>query len=199
MGYRQCILTTSDFPVQALAAPRIMARVTEQPTAALVQAARGGDRGAFTTLYERHQRFVHTLLLAYAPPDEIPDLLQEVFFGAWMQLNTLRDASAFSGWLGAIARNVGRMNVRARHEHVSLSPDIQAHEVSPDVVLDAERVLALISTLPEHFREPLLLRLVEGMNGDEIASHLDMTHAAVRVNLHRGMKQLREMMEKHDA
>ena len=176
-----------------------MPRATEQPAAALVQAARGGDRDAFACVYERHQRFVHALLLAYAPPDETPDLLQEVFFTAWMQLDTLRDVSAFPGWLAAIARNVGRMNARERREHVSLSPEIQSREVPPDVILDAERALALISALPQHFREPLLLRLVEGMHGEEIAAHLDMSHAAVRVNLHRGMKQLREMMERHDV
>ena len=182
-----------------MAAPQILPRVTDEPsTAALVRAAREGDRDAFAVLYERHRRFANALLLSYAPPDDVPDLLQEVFLTAWTQLSNLRETSAFPGWLGAIARNVGRMSVRARREHVSLTSDIQSHEAPPDAVLDAARALALISTLPAHLREPLLLRLVEGMDGEEIAVNLDMSHAAVRVNLHRGMKRLRELMEKHD-
>jgi len=91
------------------------------------------------------------------------------------------------------------MSLRDRREHVSLSPDIQSNDPEPDTALDAAHVLALISRLPEHFREPLLLRLVEGMDGEEIAAHLDVSHAAVRVNLHRGMKRLREMMEKENV
>ena len=171
--------------------------MTDEPNpAALVQAAREGDRDAFAVLYERHKRFVNALLLAYAPPDDVPDLLQEVFLTAWTQLKNLRDTSAFPGWIGAIARNVGRMSVRSRREHVSLTADIQSYETPPDAAIDASRALALISALPEHLREPLLMRLVEGMDGEEIAANLDMSHAAVRVNLHRGMKRLRDMMEK---
>lgn len=168
----------------------------ESPTTeTLVRAARDGNRESFTVLYDHHVRFVHTLLLAYAQPDEIPDLVQEVFFTAWKQLPALRDPSAFPGWLGAIARNVGRMHVRVRREYVQLSNEIQSSEVAPESALDAERALRLIGTLPDNQREPLLLRLVEGMNGEEIALHLQMSHTAVRVNLHRGMKRLRELME----
>jgi RNA polymerase sigma-70 factor (ECF subfamily) len=60
---------------------------------------------------------------------------------------------------------------------------------------EAAEILALIQSLPEAYRETLILRLVEGMTGPEIASRTGLTHASVRVNLHRGMKQLREKME----
>jgi RNA polymerase sigma-70 factor (ECF subfamily) len=52
-------------------------------------------------------------------------------------------------------------------------------------------VLAAIRALPEAYRETLVLRLVEGMTGPEIAQRTGLTAASVRVNLHRGMKQLR--------
>jgi RNA polymerase sigma-70 factor (ECF subfamily) len=48
--------------------------------------------------------------------------------------------------------------------------------------------------LPEAYRETLVLRLVEGMTGPEIAARTGLTAASVRVNLHRGMKQLREKL-----
>jgi RNA polymerase sigma-70 factor (ECF subfamily) len=46
-------------------------------------------------------------------------------------------------------------------------------------------------SLSEAYRETVILRLVEGMTGPEIAAHTGMTHGSVRVNLHRGMEQLR--------
>jgi RNA polymerase sigma-70 factor (ECF subfamily) len=55
-------------------------------------------------------------------------------------------------------------------------------------------ILALVRSLPETYREPLILRLVEGMTGPEIAARTGLTPGSVRVNLHRGMQQLREKL-----
>ena len=55
-------------------------------------------------------------------------------------------------------------------------------------------MLAAIRSLPEAYRETLMLRLVEGMTGPEIAARTGLTAASVRVNLHRGMKKLRERL-----
>ena len=56
---------------------------------------------------------------------------------------------------------------------------------SPAAILDA------IRNLPDAYREILILRLVEGMTGPEIAERTGLTHGSVRVTLHRGMHQLR--------
>ena len=55
-------------------------------------------------------------------------------------------------------------------------------------------VLDVIRRLPEAYRDTLLMRLVEGMTGAEIAERSGLTPASVRVNLHRGMKLLREKL-----
>ena len=60
--------------------------------------------------------------------------------------------------------------------------------------LEPAKVLALIRTLPEAYRETLVLRLVEGMTGPEIAQRTGLTAGSVRVNLHRGMQQLRQKL-----
>ncbi len=52
-------------------------------------------------------------------------------------------------------------------------------------------ILEAVMSLSETYRETLILRLVEGMTGPEIAARTGMTHGSVRVNLHRGMEQLR--------
>ena len=53
-----------------------------------------------------------------------------------------------------------------------------------------------IQSLPDAYREPLILRLVEGLSGPRIAELTGMTHQSVRVNLSRGMAQLRTLLEK---
>ena len=55
-------------------------------------------------------------------------------------------------------------------------------------------MLEAIRGLPEAYREPLILRLVEGMTGPEISARVGLTPDSVRVNLHRGMKLLRERL-----
>ena len=55
----------------------------------------------------------------------------------------------------------------------------------------AAAILEAVLSLSQAYRETLILRLVEGMTGPEIAARTGMTHGSVRVNLHRGMEQLR--------
>jgi RNA polymerase sigma-70 factor (ECF subfamily) len=59
---------------------------------------------------------------------------------------------------------------------------------------EAAEALEIIRALPEAYRETLVLRLVEGMTGPEIAARTGLQPASVRVNLHRGMKLLRERL-----
>lgn len=157
----------------------------------LVSAARRGDRAAFGQLYARFARMVHGVLLARVAPPEVDDLVQDVFLTALRQLHTLRDDRAFPGWLATIARNQANDHYRRSRETTELTENI-ADANMPDP--EARAALEAIRTLPEAYRETLMMRLVEGMTGDEIAARTGLTPASVRVNLHRGMKQLREKL-----
>jgi RNA polymerase sigma-70 factor (ECF subfamily) len=159
--------------------------------AVLVRAARDGNRAAFGRLYDRYSRMVHGILLARAPRAEVDDLVQDVFLSALRQLRTLRDVAAFGGWLARIARNRAHDYYRRSRESVELTDDLAGPDPPNPEALAA---LDAIRSLPAAYREPLILRLVEGMTGDEIAACTGLTSASVRVNLHRGMKQLREKL-----
>lgn len=160
----------------------------------LIRAAVAGDRGAFGELYVRYARMVHGILLARVPPGEAEDLVQEVFMSAMKQLRGLRTAAAFRGWLGAIARNRAIDYFRSARNSEPLDEVVErTHGVRPGGE-DAFEVLDLIRTLPEAYRETLILRLVEGMTGPEIAEQTGLTADSVRVNLCRGMKMLRELL-----
>ena len=155
---------------------------------ALVSAARQGDREAFGQLYERFARMVYGILLARVPRRDAEDLVQDVFLSALRQLQGLRNDAAFPGWLAMIARNRANDHYRRAVETSEMSEDLGA-QAAPNA--EALTVLAVIRTLPEAYRETLILRLVEGMTGEEIAARAGLTPASVRVNLHRGMKKLR--------
>jgi RNA polymerase sigma-70 factor (ECF subfamily) len=165
----------------------------------LVEAARAGDRAAFGRLYDRYARMVHGILLARVPLSEVDDLVHDVFLLALPRLHSLRDVNRFGAWLAAIARNRASDYHRQSVDEVELTDDLSGNNAGGQVTIgphDAEAacILAVIRTLPESYRETLLLRLVEGMTGPEIAARTGLTPGSVRVNLHRGMQQLREKL-----
>jgi RNA polymerase sigma-70 factor (ECF subfamily) len=138
---------------------------------------------------------VHAILLARVPAGDAEDLVQDVFMAAMRQLRGLRTAAAFRGWLGAIARNRAVDYHRESRERVPLDEVPPAHGASADTSQDAFLVMGAIRALPEAYRETLIMRLVEGMTGPEIAERTGLTPDSVRVNLCRGMKMLREKLE----
>lgn len=174
--------------------PAARVRVTEPSTVALlVKAVRRGEQDAFAKLYGLYTPMVHGVLLARVPWSEVDDLVQDVFLVALRRLSTLRDDAAFGGWLAMIARNRAMDFHRRRRETEELNEDI-AGSSQPDTEHEAAQALEVICELPEAYRETLILRLVEGMTGPEIADRTGLTAASVRVNLHRGMKLLRERL-----
>lgn len=162
----------------------------------LARAAQDGDKAAFGALYERYARMIHGLLLARAPRADVDDLVQDVFLTAWNRLAALREPAAFGGWLATIARNRATdFHRRGTEVEVELPANLAAHDATAERT-DALQLLAMVKSLPEAYRETLVLRLVEGMTGPEIAAKTGLTAASVRVNLHRGMKMLREKLGK---
>ena len=156
-----------------------------------IRAAAAGDREAFGQLYGCYFRMVHAVLLGRVPRRDVDDLVQDVFLTAFTRLKGLREPAAFGGWLATIARNRATDHLRRSHEQVELPDELpggQAIEADTLAVLDAVR------KLPDAYRDTLLMRLVEGMTGAEIADRAGLTEGSVRVNLHRGMALLREKL-----
>jgi RNA polymerase sigma-70 factor (ECF subfamily) len=173
--------------------------------ARLVEAARQGDRVAFGRLYDRYARLVHGILLARVPLREVDDLVHDAFLQALRQLHALRDSTRFGAWLAAITRNRANDYHRDAVDEVELPEGLSEDHAAGTTIgssnsqnenEEAAYLLAAIRELPETYREPLLLRLVEGMTGPEIAARTGLTRGSVRVNLHRGMQQLREKLSR---
>jgi len=161
-----------------------------------VGAARNGDRAAFGRLYNRYARMVHGLLLAKVPVGEVDDLVQDVFVMALRRLSTLRKTGSFGAWLAAIARNLANDYYRRSATEDQLVDDTPETETKSGIASTddegaAAAILDAVRSLPDTYRETLILRLVEGMTGPEIAARTGLTNGSVRVNLHRGMQLLR--------
>ena len=157
----------------------------------LVEAVRRGDREAFGQLYDSHASLVHGILLTRVPYDEVSDLVQDVFLLAFKKLGSLREGSSFGPWVAMIARNRAMEFHRRKRETEELNEELARPE-PPQA--EAREVLEVIRRVPDAYRETLALRLVEGMTGPEIAARTGLQPDSVRVNLHRGMKLLREKL-----
>jgi RNA polymerase sigma-70 factor (ECF subfamily) len=164
---------------------------TFKAEALIVERICAGDREAFGELYGIFAPLVHGIILARVPRDEVDDIAQEVFLSAYKNLHTLRDRNAVGAWLSMIARNRATEYYRQAKPTEELSEDLSQKDAPRT---EAQEILAAIRALPDAYRETLVLRLVEGMTGQEIAERTGLTPESVRVNLHRGMKLLREKL-----
>jgi len=156
-------------------------------------AAQGGSTEAFGNLHRRFVALVHGVLLSRFRPAVAEELTQECFLIAFQKLHQLREPAKFGPWIVAIARRVNAVG-ECRSTNSDDINEIVDHRAGPESSVDAARVMSVIRQLPEAYRETLVLRLVEGMSGTEIAAETGISAESVRVNLHRGMKKLREAL-----
>lgn len=159
-----------------------------------VAGARRQERDAFARLHQHFARLVHAVIITKVPATEATDLTQDVFVTMLSKLPGLDDDQAFPAWLLEIARNRAARFLRDRPRTSPLE-DLE-EPAAPDRSgwPDARKVLAALQTLPDTYAETLAMRLIEGLNGPDIAERTGLTPGSVRVNLHRGMAMLREKL-----
>lgn len=171
-----------------------------EPVARRVAQANGGSQEACTWLYRRFLPLVHGLLLARHRPAIADELTQECFALAFQRLKQLREPAHFGAWIATIARHLRNPESQmepfgeAFDDPVDDHSDAHDPRADPSSHAEATRLLEAIRSLPQCYAETLALRLVEGMSGAEIAQLTGLTPDSVRVNLHRGMRKLRELL-----
>ncbi|MFO0600751.1 MAG: sigma-70 family RNA polymerase sigma factor [Myxococcaceae bacterium] len=155
---------------------------------------RRGDHDAFKSLHAHFGKLVHAIVIARVPAADAADLVQDVFLTVFQKLTQLEDDQAFPAWLSQLARSRVARHLRDRKPTDELTDDAPVAAPDRSSSPDAKKVLAAIHALPEAYAETLAMRLIEGMTGPEIAERTGLTPGSVRVNLHRGMAQLREKL-----
>jgi RNA polymerase sigma-70 factor, ECF subfamily len=182
---------------------------------ALLEATRTGDEDAFAELVSRYRNqltgYIYRMTNDY---DGAVDLAQETFVRLYRAVDRYQTSHAFSTYLYRIATNlaISELRKRKRRRLVSLTGFFQttdrgeAREFDPAderplidcelVALERRRaVQKAISTLPEKYRAPLILRDVEGRSYEEIARILQTSEGTVKSRISRARDFLREKMK----
>ncbi len=154
-------------------------------------------------------RFFEKLVSAYAndlyryaywlckQPSLAEDLVQETFSRAWKSIDSLKDEKAAKAWLITILR---RENARLYEKYQPQLLEIEESLVAedyhsePDVKAEKEQLHHLIMKLPDDYKEPLILQIMWGFSGEEIAEQLELKLATVNTRLFRARQQLKQLM-----
>lgn len=124
------------------------------------------------------------------------DLVQEAFLRAWRSLDSLQSDKAAKAWLFTILRRENaRLYERYRPELVDVD-DVsiaESNEHEPDTRMDRNLLYAAINKLDSDYRDPLLLQVIGGFSGKEIAEMLDLNSNTVMTRLFRARSKLKEM------
>jgi RNA polymerase sigma-70 factor (ECF subfamily) len=175
----------------------------------VLAAAKTGAEWAITVLYREFGPGLLRYLRAQAPADG-EDLASEVWINAAAGLGRFEgDEAAFRGWLFSIARrrliDSRRREQRRRTMHSSLEPSGASDALDPEtqalMASESEVALAHIATLSPDQAEVVLLRVVAGLDVEEVAAIVGKKAGAVRVLQHRALKRLsgRLVRERREA
>lgn len=164
-------------------------------------AALTGDRASLERAWEEHRRWVAAILLAYKPRwVDLDDLLQDVALTLVRNIHEVRDPRALRPWLRTVAINACLAAARrgkVRGDDKGSASHVEPVVTPPDAagVLDGEatRLLELATQIPEGYREPLLLKAVEGLSYRQIGVILGLPESTVETRVARGRRQLRDL------
>ena len=169
---------------------------------ALVRAARAGDRAAFDTLVERHQRLVYGVCYRLlGNRDDAADAAQDTFLRAFRGLQGFRERSSFTTWLYRVAVNasLNRSGARpSRQDPIERADQVPARGDSPHAGLEREEraavVRAAVARLPRKQRLTLVLRVYHDLSHEEIARVLGRSVGTVKANLFFALRNLKSML-----
>ena len=181
--------------------PKLSNNVRGLDDGLLVEQAKEGDRRAFSELVRRHQAVVYrTCYRVLGDREDAKDASQEAFLRAYRKLDTFRGNSAFKTWMLRLAMNVS-LNERSRSEHpradaasaeaIASSEVPEAELMKSEAVAQIQKALQLVQ--PNH-RAAVVLRDLEGLTYQETAETLKIAEGTAKSWVHRGRKQLKEML-----
>lgn len=167
----------------------------------LIEAIRQGDRFAFEDLVRRHGSWVRSVVFGVlGSRDGAEDVVQQVWTAVWQRIPGLRDTRRWRPWLYSLARNAaldaGRQLTRRREQVRSLVGEAArtASAACSDVSERHAAALEAIQSLPALYREPFVLRHVNGWSYKEIAGVMDLPVDTVETRLVRARRLLRETL-----
>jgi len=180
---------------------------TEASDLMLVERVQRGEARAFDYLVLRYQHKVLKLIMRYVrDPVEAEDVAQEAFIKAYRALPSFRGDSAFYTWLYRIAINTAKNAlVSSKRRPVDYNLDLQDSEQyemqarlkdseTPEGLLLTDEIRATVNAaiadLPEDLRTAIMLRELEGMSYEEIATAMECPVGTVRSRIFRAREAI---------
>lgn len=191
------------------------ARLSEIEDFELVRLAQNGDQRAFDVLIRRHQRTVSGQLFRLAPDwDNHADLAQEVFIRMWRSIGNLKNPRALKSWMTRITQHLFYDELRKRprqlrvlsmdepmgfdDENENTTRDIEDKSAGPEELLQRQELTEIVhgamQGLPENFRTAIVLREVEQLSYEEIATITDSEIGTVKSRIARARSKVQQIV-----
>jgi RNA polymerase sigma-70 factor (ECF subfamily) len=178
----------------------------------LVERVQRGDKQAFGLLVEKYRRKLGRLLSRFIRDQaEVEDVVQEAFIKAYRALPNFRGDSAFYTWLYRIGINTAKNYLVSMGRRPQTSNDIEVEDAenfedgdelrtmdTPETELMtkeiAKTVQMAIESLPEDLKTAIVLREIEGLSYEEIATMMDCPIGTVRSRIFRARESIAERL-----
>lgn len=145
---------------------------------------------------ETSLRLKNFILRRVEDEETADDLLQEVFIRIHKNMTKLKDSEKFESWIFQIARNVVIDHYRSRRSFVELAdtfPDQSETFVEEDAISELTgSIRELIETLPEQYREPLLMVEYQNVNQKELADRLGISLSGAKSRVQRARQKIKD-------
>ncbi len=182
-----------------------MASSIDRSDPGLIAAAQRGERAALDAFVRRHDGWVrHVVYATLGNSGAVEDVAQHVWANVCQQLGTLADPERWRSWLFRMARNAaidaGLKRTRESRRRTSLEAAEPAARETANPVRsliaeeEARRMLEAIHGLPEIYREPFVLRHLEGWSYAQIAEAMSLPVDTVETRLVRARRLLRSAL-----
>ena len=204
-GQRQGLAAFVDLIVTTVSNPRFEAEC--------IRRIQAGEKHVFHDLIRPCERAVYFMLLSLLGNEaEAEDAAQETVIKVYLNLHLFRGESQFRTWVLSIARNEGLGRLRKlgnrREDSLDAETDEQTGDYTPAILTSwrevptealerkelGEMLRSAIASLPEIYRNVVLLRDIEEMDIRETAGVLGITEGAVKVRLHRARALLQRAL-----
>jgi RNA polymerase sigma-70 factor (ECF subfamily) len=174
------------------------------PEEPVIEAVRKGDHYAFKELLRRQDSWVRGVVFAVLGDSQsVDDVTQQVWTAVWARITELRDTRRWRPWLYRLARNAavdaGRNASRRRALDARLSerPETPSAASPPEMLIDNEKRQAVreaIQSLSPLYREPFVLRHLEGWSYRQIGEVMGLSVDTVETRLVRARRLLRDAL-----
>ena len=169
----------------------------------LIQQCLQGDQAAWQRIVQQHWRKVFNVAYKFVGRhDEAEDLTQDIFLKVFRSLATFDRRANFQTWLISVSRNLcidHYRSVRKERESVDRAVDTDtlapvAPDASPIAALEHQDRVALLrqalATLAPTLREAVIMRDLQELSYQEIATKLDLPEGTVKSRINRGRTEL---------